>query len=368
MSILSVDTIQPIGSGSTVTLNAAKIVVGTGITFESNGQAIYAGIITATSFSGSGANLTSLPAANLTGTLPAISGANLTSLPAANLTGTLPAISGANLTSLPIGGSNAISLNDNVNLNIGTGNDFQLYHSASDNNSYIKETGSGSLMIQGDVVNIGSPTSGEYYIRAFENADVQIRYNNSTKIQTTNTGAVVTGICTATTFEATTFSKTPTNTPAFHAYRAGNFSPTIADQTTTKMTIFTTETLDSDSAYDNSSSGTTANRFTVPAGKGGYYQVAAGLNFYADSNDMKHARVMIYKNGGITISAYAFVSSYAAGTRHLQCDVAGMLNLSASDYLEVYAYLDTNGGSGGYISNDANGLRGNYFSAFKLII
>jgi len=82
MSILSVDTIQPIGSGSTVTLNAAKTVVGTGITFESNGQAIYAGIITATSFSGSGANLTSLPAANLTGTLPAISGANLTSLPA----------------------------------------------------------------------------------------------------------------------------------------------------------------------------------------------------------------------------------------------------------------------------------------------
>ncbi len=41
-----------------------------------------AGVATATSFVGSGANLTSLPAANLTGTLPAISGANLTSLPA----------------------------------------------------------------------------------------------------------------------------------------------------------------------------------------------------------------------------------------------------------------------------------------------
>ena len=39
------------------------------------------GVITATSFVGSGANLTNLPAANLTGTLPAISGANLTSLP-----------------------------------------------------------------------------------------------------------------------------------------------------------------------------------------------------------------------------------------------------------------------------------------------
>ena len=41
------------------------------------------GTATATTFSGSGASLTSLPAANLTGTLPAISGANLTNLPAA---------------------------------------------------------------------------------------------------------------------------------------------------------------------------------------------------------------------------------------------------------------------------------------------
>ena len=40
----------------------------------------------------------SLPAANITGTLPAISATNLTNVPAANITGTLPAISGANLT------------------------------------------------------------------------------------------------------------------------------------------------------------------------------------------------------------------------------------------------------------------------------
>jgi hypothetical protein len=73
--------------------------------------------------SGSGASLTNLPAANLTGTLPAIDGSNLTGispskaavealgieLPAANLTGTvadarfpatLPASSGVNLTAL----------------------------------------------------------------------------------------------------------------------------------------------------------------------------------------------------------------------------------------------------------------------------
>lgn len=85
------------------------------------------GAVTATSFTGNGANLTNLPvdltqlsATNLTSgtvpdarfpaTLPAASGANLTSLPAANLTGTLPdatfpavlpAVSAANLTNLP---------------------------------------------------------------------------------------------------------------------------------------------------------------------------------------------------------------------------------------------------------------------------
>ena len=51
------------------------------------------GIITATTFvgghSGNGANLTNLPAGNLTGNLPAISAANLTSIPAGNLTGTV---------------------------------------------------------------------------------------------------------------------------------------------------------------------------------------------------------------------------------------------------------------------------------------
>ena len=46
----------------------------------SNIQAGNAGVVTATSFSGSGASLTSLPAAQLTGTLPAISGANLTGI------------------------------------------------------------------------------------------------------------------------------------------------------------------------------------------------------------------------------------------------------------------------------------------------
>ena len=72
MSIVSVDNISPIGSGTSVTVNSAATLV--------LNNANSTGVITATSFVGSGANLTSLPAANLTGTLPAIDGSNLTGI------------------------------------------------------------------------------------------------------------------------------------------------------------------------------------------------------------------------------------------------------------------------------------------------
>jgi hypothetical protein len=58
------------------------------------------GTVTAATFAGSGASLTNLPAANITGTLPAISGANLTSLNASNISsGTINA---ARLPTIPL--------------------------------------------------------------------------------------------------------------------------------------------------------------------------------------------------------------------------------------------------------------------------
>ena len=65
MGILNVDNIQPVGGGTTITLNSSEINVGTGITFESNGQAIYAGIITATSYRGDGSQLTGIDATQI---------------------------------------------------------------------------------------------------------------------------------------------------------------------------------------------------------------------------------------------------------------------------------------------------------------
>ena len=77
MSILNVNKINPVGGGSTITIAGIASVTGsvtaTGtITGEHHGDA---------------SNLTGLPAANLTGTLPAISGANLTNVSATSLSG-----------------------------------------------------------------------------------------------------------------------------------------------------------------------------------------------------------------------------------------------------------------------------------------
>ena len=75
-----------------LTLTGGQIDVGSNIKIGT------AGVITATSFVGSGANLTSIPAGNLTGT---VADARISTLTASKLTGALPAISGANLTNLP---------------------------------------------------------------------------------------------------------------------------------------------------------------------------------------------------------------------------------------------------------------------------
>ena len=107
VSIAGTLTYEDVTNVDAVGLITARdgIKVGSGITLSVDGDIFATGVTTSTTFSGSGANLTNLPAANITGTLPAISGANLTNLTAGNLTGALPAISGANLTGMAAGGA-----------------------------------------------------------------------------------------------------------------------------------------------------------------------------------------------------------------------------------------------------------------------
>ena len=74
-----------------ITISGTDGIVGAGFTVDNSGVSVTAGVGTFSSVRGThhgdGANLTSLPAAQLTGSLPAISAASLTSIPAANIVG-----------------------------------------------------------------------------------------------------------------------------------------------------------------------------------------------------------------------------------------------------------------------------------------
>lgn len=85
---------QTFAAGVVVTTGGVEITAG-GLTVTAGASSFGAdvgvtGMVTATTFSGSGASLTNLPAAELTGTLPAVSGANLTDINGTNIaTGTV---------------------------------------------------------------------------------------------------------------------------------------------------------------------------------------------------------------------------------------------------------------------------------------
>ena len=132
--VLTYEDVTNIDSVGIVTARAGINLVGNDLNVGSNikiGNA--SGIVTATSFSGSGANLTSLPAANLTGTLPAISGANLTSLPA-------QATIANNADNRVITGGSGVNLNGEANLTYGGGN-LQFTTTANGQQVLLKSTG-----------------------------------------------------------------------------------------------------------------------------------------------------------------------------------------------------------------------------------
>ena len=93
----------------------------------------------------------------------------------------------------------ALSLADNVKARFGTGGDLEIFHDGS--NSFIKDVGTGILQLNTNYFQVKNAADDEFLIQASQNGAVSLRFDNSEKFTTTNTGAVVTGILTATSFE-----------------------------------------------------------------------------------------------------------------------------------------------------------------------
>ena len=96
-----------------------------------------------------------------------------------------------------------INLADNKYLDIGTGNDLQLWHSGS--HSYIDDAAIGSLYIRSDsAVNITKHGSAENMAVFTPDGAVSLYYDNVAKLDTTATGIHVDGVLEQTHYSATT--------------------------------------------------------------------------------------------------------------------------------------------------------------------
>ena len=83
-----------------------------------------------------------------------------------------------------------LTLADNIQARFGNAGDLRIYHSGT--NSFIDDTGTGSLFVKASTFYVNSP-SAEDMITATADGAVSLYYDNSVKLATSATGVTVTG-------------------------------------------------------------------------------------------------------------------------------------------------------------------------------
>ena len=152
-------------------------------------------------------------------------------------------------------------------------------------------------------------------------------------------------------------------TPAFEAYLSAFQG--IANNTYVKAQ-FNTEVFDTDSAYDNSSN----YRFTVPTGKGGKYFITAQVNLKCNSgNNLQTTFIALYINGSAVNTHHKNDSAFNTSnlSRRDTRFISTILDLSAGDYVEVYAQLGDNShdiGGSGIQANNAKAS--SFFAGYRI--
>ena len=122
------------------------------------------------------------------------------------------------------------------------------------------------------------------------------------------------------------------NTPGFQAWLSS--TQTVSNNTSTKV-IFNSEVYDSDSAYD-----TSTGRFTVPSGEGGKYLFYIRVSFDSESaGAMDKCSINFYKNGSGFVEQETNFTNNPVRKAQIVCPI--VLDLSASDYVEVFALIDS---------------------------
>ena len=174
--------------------------IGAGATIYNDGGARFSGVATATSFSGSGANLTSLPSAQLTGALPALDGSALIGVAS---TDNIKTSTTANFTGgIQVGGST--TLTGALSATTATASVVVVGSAVTSNSQGIDVTG----VVTATTVKVGSAisfTDGAVSATRFHGDGSNltgidassIKNGNDVKIQANASGATVTGVITA---------------------------------------------------------------------------------------------------------------------------------------------------------------------------
>ena len=146
------------------------------------------------------------------------------------------------------------------------------------------------------------------------------------------------------------------NTPAFSVIMSADQTG-IGDNVETKVD-FDTELYDTDSAFN-----TTDKKFTVPSGADGKYQFSACVTMSGTNCGVNN--VKLYKNGSaIRWSRHNHIGGDAMDD--VAINLVCTLDLSASDYIEIYAYSNVTSGTVSFLS-DSSGNERSYFGGNKLI-
>ena len=84
-----------------------------------------------------------------------------------------------------------LSLGDDEKIKLGAGNDLEVYHSGTD--SVIKDAGTGPLKIMSNELQLRNVPEDENLAVFYQDGAAELYHNNSKKIETTSTGATITG-------------------------------------------------------------------------------------------------------------------------------------------------------------------------------
>jgi hypothetical protein len=134
---------------------------------------------------------------------------------------------------------NQLEFGTNAKLSFGASSDLQIHRSGT--HSYIKNS-SNTLVFNSDAISFTNYAGNSNRLVTAASGEVKLYYSDSVKLETTNTGAVVTGICTATSFSGSGEGLTRT-TPLSHRNRIINGDMQISQR------YGTTETTLNNAAY-----------------------------------------------------------------------------------------------------------------------